>query len=83
MISIFNRRELCITRDAETERRVVSALDKAGIEHTVRSAFPTNPGRSHGAPGIRADAAYEYRVYVKCRDYKKAYSAICGYDKGN
>lgn len=67
---IFNRKELRVTRDAAEEARVGQILDQAGIAHSTRCTGW--PGRSHGTPGIKVEAAYEYHIYVAKRDYERA-----------
>ena len=32
----------------------------------------TNPGRRHGIAFIQMDAAYEYQIFVKRKDWEKA-----------
>lgn len=76
MLSIFNRREVLLTRDAKEQLRVCSLLDGASIEnYTV--AGPPGGGRSyHGLPGLHYDVLYEYRVFVRKRDYDRAMQAM-------
>ncbi|MEA5059007.1 MAG: hypothetical protein VB049_03075 [Candidatus Pelethousia sp.] len=67
MITIFNRREVCITRLAKERIRVRSLLDGLGIENQTVVGTLGSAGRYHGMPGIRWEHAYEYRVYVQKR----------------
>ena len=73
---IFNRSQLCVTRSQQDADRICGKLTAAGIEFSVRSAQPTNPGRHHGIPGIRHDAACEYRIYVSKKDATRAEQAL-------
>jgi hypothetical protein len=58
--------------DLSELNRAKSALSSNGIAYTVRTNSMTNTGRTHGAPGIRASAAYSYRIYVHRDDYGRA-----------
>jgi len=75
-INLFNRREITITRDMNEMNRVTGCLASNSIRYRVITNSMTNPGRSHGIPNIRADAAYETRIYVHKDDYEKARHAI-------
>ena len=75
-INIFNRREITVTRDMNEINRITGCLVSSNIEYTTRTNSMTNPGRSHGIPNIRSDAAYETRIYVHNNDYDKAIHAI-------
>lgn len=77
MITIFNRRELIITRSMEEQIRVRNKLNECGIDYRIK----TNRGHSRsfaseraytGSLGERQDAMYEYRIFVKKEDYEKA-----------
>ena len=71
-INIFNRREITVTRDINEINRITGCLVSSNIGYTTRTNSMTNPGRSHGIPDIRADAAYETRIYVHKDDFDKA-----------
>lgn len=58
--------------------RVKSELAKNGVKYTVKTNSMTNPGRSHGTPFIKAECAYEYRIFVKSKDYEKAKICLNG-----
>lgn len=77
MVTIFNRRELIITRSMEEQIRVRNKLNECGIDYTIK----TNRGHSRsfasgraytGSLGERQDAMYEYRIFVKKEDHEKA-----------
>ena len=67
MITIFNRRELMITRSMEEQAQVRNKLNEAGIDYTVK----VNGGHP-GATASRQDVMYEYRIFVKKVDYEQA-----------
>ena len=75
-VNIFNRREVTVTRDMNEINRITGCLVSSNIGYTTRTNSMTNPGRSHGIPNIRSDAAYETRIYVHNNDYDKAIHAI-------
>jgi len=75
-INIFNRREISVTRDMMEMNRITGYLVSNNIEYSTRTNSMTNPGRGHGIPNIRADAAHETRIYVHKNDYDKARHAI-------
>lgn len=76
MVSIFNRRELRITHSMEEAERIRTLLERQNIAYTVKSRNLLNPGRSRGMPGIRQDAAYLYRIFVRKSEYEKAEWAL-------
>ncbi len=75
-ITLFNRREVCITRDMTQRLRVEDMLRGAGIEYRVLTNSFAGSGRYHGVPGIDAGSAYEYRIYVHKNDYARV-RGIC------
>ena len=78
MITLFNRREVTVTHDLNQLNQIRSKLDANGIEHIVRSNYNRtfSAGRSHGVPNVKAEAAYEYGVYVHRTDHQKALKAL-------
>ncbi len=68
MITVFNRKEILITRDLEALRKCTDDLSAKGIDYKVVTNSLGNPGRYHGIPGIKAESAYEYKVYVNKKD---------------
>ena len=79
MISIFNRKELFITYDMKKQSEIRSVLQNNNIEYKVNvknilSPTPMRSGsRAHtGSVGIDPSKSYEYKIYVKASDYKKA-----------
>lgn len=72
MITIFNRKEVRVTRRMEEHFQICNLLELNGIPTITRTNSMTNLGRSRGIPGIDADYAYEYRIYVHRKDYEAA-----------
>lgn len=72
MITIFNRREVGITRSLDEESRICNTLQDHNVKYIVRTNSSTNPGRYHGIIGINSNFAYEYRIYVERKDYLEA-----------
>jgi len=77
MITIFNRKELIITYDLNRQSQVRSILTENHIPCTIKTLnrggpLGIDPCRRRGTLGIRTDAAYEYKVYVKKEDFEKA-----------
>lgn len=68
MITVFNRKEVLLTRDLNVLNKCKDELNAKGIDYKVVTNSIGNPGRYHGVPGIKAEHAYEYRVYVNKKD---------------
>lgn len=66
------KKELCITRDAKYYGELTDRLSKSGIKYYFGTSLPATTGRYHGAPFIKSEAAYEYKIYVKRKDYDRA-----------
>lgn len=66
------KKEIRTTRNLEELNKIRDTLSQKGIETSVVTNAPTNPGRHHGVPYIDASAAYQYQIYVANRDEKKA-----------
>lgn len=69
MINLLNRRECLTTYDLTVLHRAKGQLDEVGICHRTRTNSIPDPGRGRGVPGIQAEAAYQYRLYVRRKDY--------------
>lgn len=76
IVTLFNRKEIKITRDLYYCNTICNALANRKIEYYIRTNSITNPGRSHGVPFISSDFAFEYRIYVKKRDFELALEII-------
>ena len=81
MLNIFNRKELLITHDIERYYQTMDILDSGEIEFSakVRSATGTwgSPNRE-GTFGTNDNNLYEYRIYVRKKDYERASHMIHG-----
>ena len=77
LITIFNRKEIFITYDANEQLRIRNLLRDNNIEHytACKGRNDHNRGRT-GSFGINMSCNYEYKIYVKHRDYEKAVLAI-------
>jgi len=75
-MNIFNRREVFLTRDSNSLSRARNVLESNNIKYKLQVDNLTNPGRYRGMPGIRAEAMYEYRIYVHKSDYEQAIHVI-------
>ena len=69
---MFFKYNVLVTRDLGHCNRVRDKLEAAGIKTWVRCGTLGSLGRSHGVPGINADAAYEYKVFVRRSDREAA-----------
>lgn len=83
MITIFNRRELCVTDDMKEQARVREILAGNGFDYYVKtvnrmSASVVSMGDRGrvGTYGQDASAMYEYKIYVRKADYEKASGLI-------
>ena len=83
MITVFNRTELLVTFSMEEQSRVCSRLAANGVDYQVKTVNPSarsyiggsGRGRS-GSFGIDHDAAYQYYIYVRSKDYERAAQLI-------
>lgn len=79
MITIFNRKELCVTTSMEKKSKICSVLSDNKVDYTVKTVNRTSSsplsagsrGRT-GTLGINSDVVYEYIIYVKKEDFDKA-----------
>lgn len=83
MITMFNRRELLITYDMQKQSEICTLLSNHGIDYDVKvlninSPSPIMAGsRSRtGTLGVNLAKSYEYKIYVKKREYEKAQTLI-------
>lgn len=82
MITIFNRKELLITMDMNRQSNVRDILSANGIEYTVKvtnlqSATVVGSHRGKfGNLGINQNYSYEYKIYVRRKDYEHALRLI-------
>ena len=73
MLTIFNRRELCITYHTKEQWRVRDILSDHKIKYQVKttSRIGTMRGRAFNA-GNNTELNYSYKIYVHQNDYEKA-----------
>lgn len=69
MITVFNRKEILVTSDLITLRKCTDELSAKGIEYKVVTNSLGSPDRYHSLPGIKAENAYEYKVYVNKKNF--------------
>ncbi|MBQ2880523.1 MAG: hypothetical protein IJE27_07495 [Anaerotignum sp.] len=72
MITIFNRKEVCITYDMKQQAKVRNILQSNGIKYTfkVTDRYGSNPSGS--ALRTKRDESCEYKIYVHKDDYEEA-----------
>lgn len=70
------KREVLISRDLNQVNRIRDLLSQHKIDTTVSTNSLGSLGRYHGIPNISASDAYEYRVYVKRKDYEIAKAVL-------
>lgn len=83
MITIFNRKEVCITYDMKRQAEVRDILQGAGMDYVIRtknrtaSAFARGGTRAYtGSFGRDQMMDYEYHIYVHKDDYEEAMHLI-------
>ncbi len=79
MITIFNRKELCVTFSLTEQADIREALSKSKIEYFIKvinrmssSPFSIGTRGRRGSFGQNMDLNYEYIFYVHKRDYDTA-----------
>ena len=84
MITIFNRKEVCITHDMNRQAKVRDILQANGIDYAVKvlnrkSPSPIGAGSRArtGTFGENLSLEYEYKIYVHKDDYEEAVHLIC------
>ncbi len=75
-ITIFNRRELCITMNPEERYRICTILSRNNIKYDLKitnliNSFSRGGSRS-GTFGIDLRYMYEYKIYVHKDDEEEA-----------
>lgn len=70
------RKEILITRELDQVNHIKDILAENGVKYCVTTNNITNPGRHHGVPFINSSAAFQYRVFVKRKDYEYAKKII-------
>ena len=79
MITIFNRKEICITYDMNRQAEIRNILQGANIDYVIRTKNRTETmlvrggTRAYtGSYGNRQMMDYEYHIYVHKDDYEEA-----------
>ena len=73
MITFFNRKELFITFSNSEYIRIKNILSDNRIEYSVKCTNRQFWNRSRtGSFGLNSEYLYDYKIYVKREDYKKA-----------
>lgn len=85
MVTLFNRKELFITYDLQKKCNVCELLDNHNIDYDVKvcnlsSSLPPGTGgrRLDGTLGASLSHPYEYKIYVKKKEYEIAQAIIRG-----
>lgn len=77
MITIFNRKEVCITQSLNERMRVRDILASANIDYSIKTKSLNGGGRmGRTSAFMKTDYMYEYRIYVNKKDYEEAYYQI-------
>ena len=79
MITIFNRKEICITYDMNRQAEIRNILQGANIDYIIRTKNRTETMLVRGGTraytgswGNRQMMDYEYHIYVHKDDYERA-----------
>ena len=79
MITIFNRKELCITYSMKEQAEIRNKLSQNNIAYSIRvinrmspSLFGSGIRSRAGSFGQNMDFNYEYIIYVHKKDYEEA-----------
>ena len=82
MITVFNRKELLVTLDMRRQADICEILSSKGIDYAVKtinlqSSAPAGVQRARtGNYGINQKYSYEYKIYVRKKDFDKAVCLI-------
>ena len=83
MITIFNRKEVCITYDMNRQAEIRNILQGANIDYIIRTKNRTETMLVRGGTraytgswGNRQMMDYEYHIYVHKDDYEDALRLI-------
>ena len=84
MIWILNRREVMITFSMKKQAEIKDLLSRYNIAYTTKTTnllYRSRMGSSRARTinlGHNSDYTYEYKIYVKRKDYDKAKAIIDG-----
>lgn len=77
MITVFNRKELCITHNLQQQGQIRQTLAAAGIPYKiVTNSISGLRSRRGGTLGMNTDFLYQYKIYVHKRNYSRALNLI-------
>lgn len=83
MITILNRKEVCVTFDMARQAEVRNILQGAGIDYTVKTVNLKSPSpivagsrARTGTFGENLNLECEYRIFVHKDDYEEALHLI-------
>ena len=76
MITIFNRKEVCITYDMKKQAEIREILNTKGIKYTFKVTDRCGSSLRAGAWGTRMNERCEYKIYVHKDDYEEALHLI-------
>ena len=68
----FLKREIRVTRNIDECNKIRELLLENNIQTYVITNKLTKQGRHHGIAFIQMDAAYEYQIFVRRKDWEKA-----------
>lgn len=73
MLTIFNRKEVCITYHTKEQWRVRDILSDHNIKYLVKTTSRAGTGRGRAFnSGSNTEMNYCYKIYVHQNDYEKA-----------
>ncbi|MCI9354630.1 MAG: hypothetical protein HFE58_07490 [Firmicutes bacterium] len=70
MLTILNRKELCITFSLQQQSKIRASLTKNHIPYTVNEITPSAPGL--GVVDLEKECISQYIIYVHKDDFEKA-----------
>lgn len=73
---MFFKKELFITYDMQYYAKATEILRANGVKYYIQVASPFQTSRYHGVLSIKTENMYEYKVYVKNKDFEFAKSLI-------
>ncbi len=80
MITILNRKEICVTYDSKRQAEVRDILAGNGIDYQIKTINRNSPSilSSHRVAvwGVDSSMDYLYKIYVHKEDYERAYALI-------
>ena len=71
-MNIFNRKELCITKNLTWLAQVRNCLEENNITYVTTSDFFSDRRRTRGVPFINREYVYDYYIYVHRKNYERA-----------